>query len=303
MSDAGKHPPATTGVPRSRSCGSAAPRRWRWAAPRRSPSIMSAAGSRSASASRAGRQGLVPGSRHAHGARQVRRRQAARRHAGALCDGPRQHRRPAGGGRRRGLHHPRRLELVGRSQEGRPGRLHRGPRRQLSHPAGQPDRRRGRQRHLDQPARPCGVSRRARLRALGRAAGQGAGGVRGAGHRRRRSGRPRDPLALVGDGRTAPARSSPPVRRWSSARSARRSPRRISAAPHIAVDHAGTIDNRVDERGGVLRRDPPLPVLHAVERVGAPPAVACDRSGRSLRRGAAVASCRRTGASPTTCAS
>ena len=54
------------------------------------------------------------------------------------------------------------------------------------------------------------------------------------------------------------------------------------------------------ERGRVLRRDPALPLLHAANVWELPPALRGDRSGRPLRRGAALASCRRTGAGPTT---
>ena len=177
MSDATK--PRTTGVPRSRSCA------------QRRREAMALGGAEAV------------GRHHERGRLTIRERVAGLvdkdsfQEVGTLtgqgkydgADADRRHaRRPtswaspsidgrAGGGRRRGLHHPRRLELVGRPQEGRPGRLHRGSRRQLSHPAGQPDRRRGRQRHLDQQARPCDLPRRARLRALGRAAGQGAGGL------------------------------------------------------------------------------------------------------------------------------
>jgi hypothetical protein len=63
-----------------------------------------------------------------------------------------------GGDRRRGFHRPRRHQLGQRSQEGRPGGVHRGPRRDLPHPAGEPDRRLRRQRRLDQAARSRGVS-------------------------------------------------------------------------------------------------------------------------------------------------
>ena len=95
---------------------------------------------------------------------------------------------------------------------------------------------------------------RARLRALGRAAGQGAGRLRRARHGRRRPGGPRDPLALVGDGGGHEPGLRRRARRWSSARSARRSPRRSSGGPPLAVDLAGTIDNRAETEDAVLRR-------------------------------------------------
>ena len=97
---------------------------------------------------RAGRRRLLPGGRRAHRPGPLCRRQARRRDAGALRHGARRHRRPPGRRRRRGFHGARRHQLVRRPQEGRPGRLHRGPGRQLSHSARQPDRRLRRQRHV-----------------------------------------------------------------------------------------------------------------------------------------------------------
>ena len=44
--------------------------------------------------------------------------------------------------------------------------------------------------------------------------------------------------------------------------------------PQVAVDLAGTIDNRVESEEACFAEMQPLPVLHAVERVGAPPEVA-----------------------------
>ena len=175
--------------------------------------------------------------------------------------------------------------------------------RELPHSAGQPDRRRRRQRHLDQQARPCRVPRRARLRALGRAAGQSARRVRRARHRGGRSGGARDPFALVGDGR----RHQPGVRRRSARGRAlarpedhqggarrRRTSRSTSPAPSTIA---------VDSEDGLLRADPALPLLHAAQRLGAAAGGRLQRSGRPLRRRSARASCRATAASPTTCAS
>ena len=232
----------------------------------------------------AGRCAIVPGSRHAHGPGQVRRRHAQGRHAGALRHGARPHRRPAGRHRRRGLHDPRRLELVRRPQEGRPGRLRRGPGGELPHPAGEPDRRLRRQRHLHQPARPRHFPGRARLRALGRAARQGAGRLRRARHGRGRTGGPRDPLALVGDGGRARARCLPPARRWWSARSARRSPRRSSAGRRSRWTIAGTIDNRVASEDACFAEIKRFLSYMPTNVWELPPEAPCDRSGRSLRR-------------------
>ena len=190
-----------------------------------------------------------------------------------------------------------------RPQEGRPGRLRRGPRARVPHSAGQPDRRRRRQRHLDQQARPLGVSRRARLRALGRAAGQGAGGLRGDGHRRRRPGRTRDPLALVGDGEGTSQifAAGPPVVERSLGQ---KLTKEELGGPQIAVDHRRHDRQSRRRRSELLRDDAALPLLHAAERLGAAArSSTCgdpvDRCDEELLR----PSCRATGAGPTTCAS
>ncbi len=58
--------------------------------------------------------------------------------------------------------------------------------------------------------------------------------------------------------------------------------------PQIAVDLAGTIDNRVDTRRSLLRPGAALPVLHAAERLGDAARGRLHRSGGPLRRGAAA---------------
>ena len=144
---------------------------------------------------------------------------------------------------------------------------------------------------------------RAWLRALGGAAGQGAGGLRGARHRGRRPGGPRDPLALVGDGDRARARSSPPARRWSSARSARRSPRRSSAGPRspsISPAPSTTCAESEEACFAMIRRFLSYMPQNVWEL---PPADSRHRSRRPLRGGAAAHRAARIAAGPTTCAS
>ena len=64
-------------------------------------------------------------------------------------------------------------------------------------------------------------------------------------------------------------------------------PRKSSAARTIAVDLAGTIDNVAESEDDVLRADPALPVLHAAERLGA----AAGGRRRPIRSTAARRSC------------
>ena len=71
----------------------------------------------------------------------------------------------------------------------------------------------------------------------------------------------------------------------------------------VAVDLAGTIDNRVPSEDACFAEIRRFLSYMPPNVWELPPARRRDRSGRSLRRGAARASCRRTGASPTTCAS
>jgi acetyl-CoA carboxylase carboxyltransferase component len=117
--------------------------------------------------------------------------------------------------------------------------------RELSHPAREPDRRRGRQRDLDQQARPRDLPRRARLRALGRAARQGpvvsavlgtaAGGPAGRAILSHWS--------VMVDGTSQVFAAGPPVVERSLGQ---KITKEDLGGPEIAVDHAGTIDNRVE---------------------------------------------------------
>ena len=71
----------------------------------------------------------------------------------------------------------------------------------------------------------------------------------------------------------------------------------------VAVDHGRHHRQRRRKRGGRFRSDPPLPELHAAERLGA----AAHRRLRAIRSTvptrSCFRSCRATAASPTTCAS
>ena len=78
-------------------------------------------------------------------------------------------------------------------------------------------------------------------------------------------------------------------RRSSRRRPARRSTRRRWAAPRMQVDATGIARSRRRQRGGVLRRDSPLPLLSAVQCRQRAAACAHRRPGRPARRGAARA--------------
>ena len=291
--------------PRSRSCGSAAARRWRWAAPRRSPSIMSAAASRSASAS----PGWSTRARSRKSASSPARASTTdgtlkRRRARALRHGPREHRRPAGRGRRRGLHRSaaaragaataRRAARAASSRISRAS--YRIPLVNLIDGAGGSVTSINKRGHAVFPG-VHGFERSVELlgkvpvvcAVLGTAAGGPAGrailshwSVMVEGHQPGLRRRPAGGRALA-----RPEDHQGGARRPAGRRRHRRHDRQSRRRARTACF-------------AEMRRFLSYMPQNVWEL---PPVVAGDRSGRSLRRRAAVASCRATGASPTTCAS
>ena len=247
---------------------------------------------------RAGRCRLVPGSRRPHRPGTLRGRQAQERDAGALRDGPRAHRR-APGRRSAARTSPCAAAPAGAATARRAARAassrtwrtsYRIPLVNLIDGSG------GSVTSIT-PPRPCGVSRRAWLRALGGAAGRGAGRERGARHRGGRTGGPRHPVALVGDGEghEPGLRRRPPVVERSLGQKITKEELGGPRSRSISPARSTTSRESEEECFAMIRR---FLSYMPQQRLGAAAALAAERSRRPVRGGACCASCRKRPAPP-----
>ena len=232
----------------------------------------------------AGRPGQLPRDRrHRRQGRVRRRQQADQADAGQLRHGPRQDRRPAGGGARRRLHGARRLGRRHHPGEADPGRAH-GQRaaRCRSSASSRARAAAARSRPSRPPGAPtcrAGVGIAARSTSTRRQHGHRAGGRAGPGL----GGRPRRGAAggqpLLGDDEGHLGACSSPARRWWRALGQKLDKQELGGWEIQCA--AGAVDHAVDTEEEAFALRAPLPVLSALVGLRA-----CRRAGRAHRRSA-----------------